>query len=318
MVYTKRKIRKGPIIGLIIIIVLIALLITGFCLYKHFTSNEYKLSKVGYSEKEIMALLKMNNKVIDKALSTDYNEHLIPLASEKYFIWKNFKTYSSYINKLLEQSNKIDYEKVVRDVNVKRNYDFYTHTEKTNMDKGDAILVNKYHSLPEKYAPKDIVSVSNWYCYGTASIKSEVYEAFKNMFNAAKKDNITLIINSAYRNYEDQKDVYDTYKDTNGEEEADAFAARPDFSEHQTGLALDVITYGASGETFDTTDAFKWLQKNAHKYGFILRYPKGKEDITGYSYESWHYRYLGVDLATKVKKSNLTYDEYYAYYLDKE
>ena len=114
------------------------------------------------------------------------------------------------------------------------------------------------------------------------------------------------------------KKIYDEYKDLKGEEYADEYAARPDYSEHQSGLALDIITYGASGETFDTTDAFKWLQKNAHKYGFILRYPKDKEDITGYAYESWHYRYLGKDLATKVKKSGLTYDEYYAYYLDKE
>ena len=100
-------------------------------------------------------------------------------------------------------------------------------------------------------------------------------------------------------------------------EEADAFAARPDFSEHQTGLALDIITYGASGDNFDTTDAFKWLQKNADKYGFILRYPKGKEDITGYSYESWHYRYVGLEIAAYLKEHDMTYDEYYIRFLDK-
>ena len=186
------------------------------------------------------------------------------------------------------------------------------------MKKDNAILVNKYYSLPEKYAPTDIVDVSNWYAFAGIKTRQVVLDAFKEMFNAAKEDGHTLIINSGYRTYDAQKKIYDEYKDLKGEEYADEYAARPDYSEHQSGLALDIITYGASGETFDTTDAFKWLQKNAHKYGFILRYPKDKEDITGYAYESWHYRYLGKDLATKVKKSGLTYDEYYAYYLDKE
>ena len=138
------------------------------------------------------------------------------------------------------------------------------------------------------------------------------------MFNAAKKDDITIILNSGYRTYEEQKNVYEDYKNTKGEEYADGIAARPDFSEHQTGLALDIITYGATGKTFDTTSAFKWLMNNADKYGFILRYPKDKEEITGYSYESWHFRYLGKELASEVKKSGLTFDEYYAYYLDGE
>ena len=203
-------------------------------------------------------------------------------------------------------------------VNVKRNYDYYTHTKKTDMQQENAILVNKYFSLPDKYAPTDVVDVSNWYAFDGIKTRQVVLDAFKEMFNSAKEEGYTLIINSGYRTYEEQKKIYDDYKELKGEEYADEYAARPDYSEHQSGLALDIITYGASGETFDQTDAFKWLQKNAHKYGFILRYPKDKEEITGYAYESWHYRYLGKDLATKVKKSGLTYDEYYAYYLDKE
>lgn len=318
MVYKRRRIKKSAIIGLGAIIVFIALIITSICLYKHFTSTEYKLSKIGYNEKEINTLLKKDEKTLNKALENEYDKHLIPLTKEKYFLWKNYDKYVKYIKKVLETTNEINYKDIVTKVNTKTNYDYYTHTEKTNMDKGNAVLVNKYYSLPDKYAPTDIVTVSNWYSYGTITIKSEVYEAFKNMFNAAKKENITLIINSGYRTYESQKEVYDYYKNINGEEYADGYAARPDFSEHQTGLSIDVITYGTAGKDFDKTDSFKWLQKHAHEYGFILRYPKGKEEITGYAYESWHYRYLGKDLATKVKKSGLTYDEYYAFYLDKE
>jgi len=318
MVYKKRKIKKEVIFVLIGTILIISLVTAGILTYKHFTSNEYKLGKIGYSEKEITTLLKADDKVLTKALENKYDKHLIPLTKQKYFLWKNFDKYEKEIKKRLEKNNKLDYKDVVTKVNVKRNYEYYTHTEKTNIKKGNAILVNKYYSLPNKYKPENIVNVSNWYSYGTVQLNSEAYEAFKKMFNTAKKEGITLIINSGYRSYDYQKEVYDQYKTWYDEEYADNYAARPDFSEHQTGLALDIITYNTSGKNFENTDAFKWLQKNAYKYGFILRYPKGKEDITGYSYESWHYRYLGQDLATKVKNSGLTYDEYYAYYLDKE
>ena len=98
--------------------------------------------------------------------------------------------------------------------------------------------------------------------------------------------------------------------------EADLSTARAGFSEHQTGLAIDILTYNVTLSNFEETDAFKWLSSNAYKYGFILRYPKGKEDITGYEYESWHYRYVGVEIATQIFEEDITFDEYYAYYLE--
>ena len=141
-----------------------------------------------------------------------------------------------------------------------------------------------------------------------------VLSAFKNMWSAAKKQDLTLIVNSSYRDYKSQEEVWNYYDDLRGEEYADSIAARAGYSEHQTGLALDIITYGANKNNFEKTDEFKWLEKNAHKYGFILRYPKGKEDITGYAYESWHYRYVGIETATEIYNKKITYDEYYAYY----
>lgn len=313
----KRRLKKGPIIALGIFILAIILIIMGINMYKHYTSYEYKLGKVGYNEKEISKLLKMDKKYIDYALEHKYDKNLIPLISQKYFVWKNYNDYVKYMKKAYT-SKKVNYKETVTLVNVKANYDPYTHTTKTNMKDGLAILVNKHYSLPDKYAPKDIVKMSNWYSYDGNSVRKEVYEAFKEMFNAAKKEDITLIVNSSYRDYDSQKQIYDKYKRENGEEYADEYAARPDFSEHQTGLALDIFTLGTNRANFEDSDGFKWLSKNAYKYGFILRYPKGKEDITGYSYESWHYRYLGKELAKKVHDSGLTYDEYYAYYLDKE
>ena len=112
-----------------------------------------------------------------------------------------------------------------------------------------------------------------------------------------------------------QKKLWDSYANQKGDEWADSVSARAGYSEHQTGYTLDIVTYNANMSNFETTDEFKWLQANAYKYGFILRYPKDKEDITGYSYESWHYRYVGEETAKKIKKLDITFDEYYAYFI---
>lgn len=316
--HKKRKIKKSVLITGIIIIILIVLVITGICLYKHFTSEKYKLEKIGYNEKEITSILKLDNKYIDYALENKYDDDLLALTSQKWFIWKNYKQYKKYIKEVEMQPEKVDYTDIVTKVNTKTNYKYYTHTKETNMDLEAAILVNKYYKLPDKYAPNDIVDIPTSYAFSGNKIKKEVLEAFTEMANAAKKDNITLIINSGYRTYEYQKSIYDSYKKTGGEEYADSYAARPDYSEHQTGLALDIVSYGMTMKNFADSDTYKWLIANCTDYGFILRYPKGKEKITGYEYESWHYRYVGKDLAKKIESSGITFDEYYAYYLDKE
>lgn len=312
----RRKLKKGPIIAFICVPFIIILSIFLYNLYRYHNSLEYKLGKIGYSENEILKISKFDDKYIDYALNNKYDKYFIPLASQKYFLLKNYKKYVSFIKKEYKDK-KLDYSFVITKVNTKSQYEPYTHTLETNMDLGFGIIVNKYYSLPDKYAPDDVVSMSNQYAYPDNSIRSEVYEAFKEMSKAAKGDSISLIVNSSYRDYESQKEIYEDYKDKNGTEYADKYAARPNFSEHQTGLSLDIFSPGYGMKTFENSEAFRWLSENSYKYGFILRYPKDKEDITGYSYESWHYRYLGKDLATKVFESSLTFDEYYAYYLDK-
>ena len=312
----KRRLKKKPVIILSSVIICFILLAISIRLYKHYTSYEYKLSKVGYSKDEVEKILKSDKIYLNYALNNDYDKYFVPLTGQKYFIWRNYKNYKSYINSKYKNS-KVDYNDVIVKVNTKTNYDYYTHTTLTNMKLGYGILVNKYYSLPEKYAPDDVVSMSSQYSYPGNSIRKEVYDAFKEMSLAARSEKITLIVNSSYRDYTTQKEIYDDYADKNGKEYADKFAARPDYSEHQTGLALDIFTPGTGMKTFGESDAFKWLLKNSYKYGFILRYPEGKEDITGYAYESWHYRYLGKDLAKKVYESGLTFDEYYVFYLEK-
>ena len=124
------------------------------------------------------------------------------------------------------------------------------------------------------------------------------------------------MVSSSYRTYEKQELVYNDYKNSRGTEYADSIAARPGYSEHQTGYTLDIFEKTNSNQkTFHESTTYLWLKDNAHNYGFILRYPEDKEDITGYSFESWHYRYVGKDIATYIYQNNITFDEYYAYYL---
>ena len=116
---------------------------------------------------------------------------------------------------------------------------------------------------------------------------------------------------SGYRSYSYQQNLYDRYVSQNGKKEADTFSARAGFSEHQTGLAMDILNH--KWDYIDESDKeYTWLINNSYKYGYILRYLKNKEHITGYIYEPWHFRYVGIELATEITKLGITYDEYIA------
>lgn len=157
----------------------------------------------------------------------------------------------------------------------------------------DGILIaNKTYKLPKSYNP------------GT---NAKAYKAFKKMQSDAYKDGINLYIASGFRSYSYQKQLYNSYKARDGKKKADTYSARAGHSEHQTGLAFDINNPGSS---FDNTKEAKWLAENCVKYGFIIRYEKSKESITGYKYESWHIRYLGKGLAKKVAKSGKCLEEY--------
>lgn len=167
------------------------------------------------------------------------------------------------------------------------------------------LLVNKEYGLPEDYDPND------------GKLEDEVIEAFEEMKEAAKKDGITINIRSGYRSYSIQKQLYDDYVRRDGKENADRYSAVPGFSEHQTGLAIDITTEDkitSIGPWFDETPQAKWIYENAYKYGFVLRYPKGKEHITGYKTESWHYRYIGKEHSKNFNMNDLTLEEYFGIY----
>ena len=315
MYRTKRKIKKGPIIAAILIVVIG---VGGFFAFKEIRyrmSNTYKLLKIGYNETETNILIEKYDKEKLKELIQDktLDSNIPKLLQQKYYLEKNLDRYLTY----LKDNPEVSVKDAVSLVNVNRDRDFYEDMQETDTSKGDLMLVNKYYKLTKDFKLDDIVPISNQFAYEGNEIRKHVYERYRSMWNAAKEEGLLLIVNSSYRDYETQDAVWKDYAEANGEEWADNKAARAGSSEHETGLALDIVTNNVIMNEFENTEEFKWLQDNAYKYGFILRYPKGKENITGYEYESWHYRYVGEEVAKEILDLDITFDEYYAYYLDK-
>ncbi|WP_035618184.1 M15 family metallopeptidase [Lacticigenium naphthae] len=179
-----------------------------------------------------------------------------------------------------------------------------------------AVLVNKEYSLEEDYIPEDLVTVEVPTVLENPEIKQlrkEAAMALKEMFDAAIQENILLHARSGYRSYQTQVQLFNNYVSKHGEEAASRYSARPGESEHQTGLAMDVtsesVNYQLTEEFGETAEGL-WLKEHAHEYGFIIRYPQGKEKITGYLYEPWHLRYVSEGLALEINESGLTYEEY--------
>jgi len=177
-------------------------------------------------------------------------------------------------------------------------------------------IVNKEFSLPSTYKPTDLVKVKVPVVYESAEenyMRKEAAEALKEMFDAAKAENIQLYALSGYRSYQTQKVIFEREVKNEGYEKAALLVAKPGTSEHQTGLTMDITAKSVNmdlNESFGETKEGIWLKENAHKYGYILRYPKGKENITQYSYEPWHFRYVGKDVAKVIYEKGWTFEEF--------
>ncbi len=168
------------------------------------------------------------------------------------------------------------------------------------------VIANKKHCLkPLNYAPKDLVNVEG------ALLRAPAATHYRQMLIDARKAGVGFRVSSSYRSYKSQTATYN-YWLRQGKKKADTHSARPGYSEHQTGLTADLVVGNCSLNCFAGTKAYVWLVKNAHKYGFIERYPRGKTNITGYVYESWHWRYVGRKTATDMKQKNIkTLEEYW-------
>jgi len=184
----------------------------------------------------------------------------------------------------------------------------------TTTDDDILVLVNKTHPMTSSYVANDFVTVEH--CdpdvgnKETRKMRKVAADAFEELYAAAQDAGYTILMRTGYRSYEYQTTLYNNYVSKNGEAKANTYSAKPGQSEHQTGLCCDVGRPGKGLTTFDGTDEAKWVEENAWKYGFIVRFPEGKTDITGYIYESWHIRYVGKDAAKLIYEHNWTLEEY--------
>lgn len=209
---------------------------------------------------------------------------------------------------------------IITRVNMNLDYPFYSQIIPQNKPLELNTIVNKYYKLDDNFAPDDLVYINDTYTstndpaykYRKHQMRQVVYNDFIALKEACAKKGFNLYVVSGYRSTQWQTEIYNHMVDTYNIEKADLTCSRPGHSEHTTGLSCDVALDNYSFEDVIKHPQYQWFIDQLANYGFIIRYPDGKDNLTGYSYESWHIRYLGKQLAKEVVASKLTYDEYYA------
>ncbi len=313
---TKKKLnvkKLGVFVGIVVVILVVVIigiksLIDESNLRK---TIEYKLGEVGYSDNEIEYIKTLKEDEINTLLNHKYNVNITKLMKEKYFIFANLDKYLDYINE--NNSNLTD---IVAKVNTKASLGWYKTIADTDTSKGELMLVNKFYKLSETYVPSDLVDVSLSYAYEGKQVSKVMYDSLTNMLDAAKESGYNLVVSQGYRSYADQEEAYNDIEASSGVDYADKVAARPGHSEYQTGLSVVVKPLYTEGSDMENSPEHTWILENAYKYGFILRYTKDKENITGFSYDAWRLRYVGSNAARIIHNENITFDEYYEYYIN--
>ena len=273
-----------------------------------YTKNVNKLIDKGYSKDDINNILKSaSNESLKEFLEKDYIENISKFLEVDYSILTNIDRYIEYQNK-----HNIDKELVVMYVNIGLDKEFYKDVSTTNEFSYD-ILVNKYHAVSEDFIPENLVDVPSEYGKNQ-KLNEEALKAFINMSQDCKANtNYKLLIRSGYRDFKEQEKTYNSYLKTYGKTYAENYVTHPGYSEHHTGLAIDI--QAESSNVFANSKESTWTYENAYKYGFILRYKKEYESITGIKYESWHFRYVGIEIAKYIYENPMTYEEYYVRFL---
>ncbi len=254
---------------------------------------------------------------IKKEMYTGYYNNLVSRLLQ-YSIYDDFypEKFKRYYN-FYGNNPDMDAGTVINSVNLNMDKAWCTDESIVTNPQDYLTLVNKYNRLPYDYNAANLERVGNLYkkfSYSDYCLDREVYYKYVDMYDAAASDGLSIKIVSAYRTEDYQRNLYSRYKSSYGKEYADRYSAKPGYSEHQTGFAVDINSLYTS---FENSAEYAWLSENAHRFGFIERYKKGAEYITGYAYEPWHYRYVGVDAATEIHEKNITLEEYYATYIYK-
>ena len=273
-----------------------------------FLKNINTLLDTGYNSNDINKIYEtLSLDSINLLLENAYLNHIFDILNLNYFHEELLSRYITYASKM-----ELNYEDIITYVNIGLDHNYYSDIVKIDNPDNILVLVNKYHSLSKDYVPKDLEAINSKYNKGDNNkLRHEARIAFEEMCESALKDNIKIYSGSAYRSYSYQANLYNYYVNIDGKNKADTYSARAGSSEHQTGLATDILN--SKLDYISASDKeYTWLVNNSYKYGYILRYPLNKEKITGYMYEEWHYRYVGKDIAKKIYDKEITYDEYIA------
>lgn len=268
--------------------------------YKY--TNDYLLNDF-FNSSELLFIKENNISLSDIDPFLEYSSFNI----FRYFEYQELVTNKNY--SILEAINYI---------NNPNYYNFYYSPKESIYKNTNTMLVNKCFFLDSSFTPSNLVYLKNTNLSyikrenEEMMIKKDILNSYQNLYTDALKNGFQLYIFSSYRDYNKQYHLYYNVNNQN-----DEYVARPGFSEHQSGYALDISTlnHGLTNN-FQYSKEYKWLIENSYKYGFILRYPEEKENITGYKYEPWHFRFVGEELAKFLYTNNLTLEEYILKYLE--
>ncbi len=256
-----------------------------------------------YTGEEINYILVLSNTNIAKLKDMDHQD------LENYYQIKNFNVSNIERYNAYQDIHDYSYADVVTHVNINLDLPPYTNTNTVSDGDNTLVLVNKYNCLPKNYSPSDLDYISG--TQGQTPMRKVAKEALEELQKAVKAEaNFELLPTTAYRNYGFQNTLYNNYVAKDGVAAADTYSARPGCSEHQTGLAIDLKNPATPSTIRLTEENYDWLKNNAYRFGFIIRFPKDKEYITGYQEENWHIRYVGKDIAKIIYENNLTLEEY--------
>lgn len=279
---------------------------------KNLIKNINKLIKIGYNNSDINLILSHGtDESVTEFTKRDKVNYLEEFFSLDYAKLENYDRYEAYSDETGE--NEID---TVIEVNLNLDKEDYTDSVLVSEFSTD-MLINKHRHLSEDFQPNDLVEASLDYASEKEIYLSRLaYNAFKDMSDAASREGYGIVINSAFRSYQEQQELSDLYLRTYGQEYVDKYIAKPGYSEHQTGLAMDIGS--RSVNIFANSKEYGWMLENAYKYGFILRYSKRDENLTGFRFEAWHYRYVGKEIAKYCHDHNdMSLEEYFVIFLDK-
>ncbi len=272
--------------------------------YEYDEFNKYinNWLSLGYKTNDINVINKKNNSLLFDYTNQKFVSDLLKYLEYDFAKIDKLDRYISYFNG--------DYRDTIIKVNIGLDKEYYKDANIIKEFSTD-LIVNKYNALDKDFVPEKLTRLTK--CSEGEEYLAEVAkEAYDLLCEASISAGLKLGVTSSYRSYASQEKLYNSYLKNNGQDYVNKYVATPGFSEHQTGLALDVKSTVSS--PFKTTKEYKWMIENSYKYGFILRFPEGKENYTGYNPEAWHFRYVGKDIAEYIFNNNITYEEYYAIY----